>query len=112
MNEHEILLQRIDLLEYHQKLLLMLLIDSKLELYKLVIENGITKQEIERFYFSCNEILIKLAKQKAEGYVYFYPLFDELSAALPVKLDMNEVINACLKQNLYLPLFQEFRKYI
>lgn len=112
MNEHELLLQRIKQLEYHQKLLFKLLNNPKLELYKLVIENGLTEQEVERFYFSCDEMSIKLAEQKAEGYVYFYPLFDELSASLPVKLDIKDVIKACLRQNLYLTLFQELRKYI
>ncbi|MCL6572541.1 MAG: YhaI family protein [Bacillus sp. (in: Bacteria)] len=112
MSEHELLLQRIKQLEYHQKLLFKLLINPKLELYKLFIENGVSEQEVERFYFSCDEMSIKLEEQKAEGYVYFYPLFDELSASLPVKLDIKEVIKACLRQNLYLPLFEEFRKYI
>jgi hypothetical protein len=112
MNEYEVLLQRIKQLEYHQKLLFKLLNNPKLELYKLVIENGVTEQEVDRFYFSCDEMSIKLAEQKAEGYVYFYPLFDELSTSLPVTMDINEVIKACLVQNLYTTLFEEFRKYI
>lgn len=111
MNEHE-LVERINILEYHQKLLLQLLNDPKLDLYKLVIEKGITEQEIKQFYSLCDKMSINLEEQKAEGYVYFHPLFHELSGSLPSKLDMREVINACLTQKLYLPLFQELVKYL
>jgi hypothetical protein len=44
--------------------------------------------------------------------VYFHPLFHELSSSLPSKLNMREIINACLTQKLYLPLFQEMVKYL
>jgi hypothetical protein len=111
MNEYE-LLERINMLEYHQKLLLKLLNDPKLELYKLIIENGITEQETEKFYSLCDKMNLKMEEQKAEGYVYFHPLFHELSVSLPSKLNMGEVINACLTQKLYLPLFQEMVKYL
>jgi hypothetical protein len=58
MNEHQ-LLERINVLEYHQKLLLKLLNDPKLELYKLIIENGITEQEVVQFYSLCDKMNIK-----------------------------------------------------
>ncbi|MFJ5715031.1 DUF1878 family protein [Neobacillus sp. NPDC093127] len=112
MNEHEMLLERINLLEYHQKLLIKLLKNPELKFYQLMIENGITEQEEEKFYYLCDELSMKLEEQKAEGYVYFQPLFDELSASLPAKLSMKEVINTCLAQNLYKPLFQELGKYL
>lgn len=111
MNEYE-LLERIKILEYHQKLLLKLLIDPKLDLYKLIIEKGITEQETKQFYSLCDKMSKKLEEQKAEGYVYFHPLFQELSVSLPSKLDRREVIKACLMQKLYLPLFQELAKYL
>lgn len=111
MNEYE-LLERIKILEYHQKLLLKLLNNPKLDLYKLIIENGISEQEVKQFYSLCDKMSIKLEEQKAEGYVYFHPLFQELSLSLPPKLNMREVINACLTQKLYLPLFQELAKYL
>jgi hypothetical protein len=111
MNEHE-LLERINLLEFHQKLLLKLLNDPKLELYKLIIENGITEHETEKFYSLCDKMNLKMEEQKAEGYVYFHPLFHELSVSLPSTLNIREVINACLTQKLYLPLFQEMVKYL
>jgi hypothetical protein len=111
MNEHQ-LLERINVLEYHQKLLLKLLNDPKLELYKLIIENGITEQEVVQFYSLCDKMNIKFEEQKAEGYVYFHPLFDELSLSLPRTLKIRDVINACLIQKIYPPLFQELEKYV
>jgi len=112
MNEHELLLKRINLLEYHQKLLVKLINNPNLEFYKLIIEYGLTEQEIDKFYYLCNELSIKLDKQKAEGYVYFHPLFVELSASLPAKMKIEEVIMACLLQKIHEPLFQEFEKYL
>jgi hypothetical protein len=111
MNEHE-LLKKINILEFHQKLLLKLLSNPKLELYKLFIENGITEQEVEQFFSLCDKMSIKLEEQKAEGYVYFHPLFHELSVSLPSTLNIREVINACLIQGEYLPLFKELEKYL
>lgn len=111
MNEHE-LLERINVLEYHQKLLLKLLNDPKLELYKLIIENGLTEQEVRNFYSLCDRLNIKFEEQKAEGYVYFHPLFHELSSSLPPTLKIRNVINACLIQKFYLSLFQELEKYL
>ena len=111
MNENE-LLERINVLEYHQRLLLKMLNDPSLELYKLIIENGITEHEVRQFYLICDEMNIKLEEQKAEGYVYFHPLFHELSSSLPPTLKIEDVIYACLKQKICLPLFQELEKYL
>jgi hypothetical protein len=111
MNEQE-LLKRISRLEYHQKLLLKLLINPKLEFYKLIIENGLTEQETNQFYDKCDELCVKLKEQKAEGYVYFQPLFVEFAASIPGNLKIEEVIKACISQKLYEPLFQELKNYI
>jgi hypothetical protein len=111
MIEHELLLDRIKLLEYHQRLIIKLLNNPKLEFYKLIIENGITELETEKFFTKCDELSMKLEEQKAEGYVNFHPLFNELSASLPANLTVKKVIKACIIQDLYEPLFQELGKY-
>ena len=77
-----------------------------------MIDNGLNEQETEKFLALCDKMSIKLEEQKAEGYVYFHPLFEQLSDSLPATLKMDEVIKACLLQNLYEPLFQEFEKYL
>lgn len=111
MNEQQIL-KRIQLLEYHQKLVIMLLKNPNLEFYKLIIENRITEQETQMFYSLCDKLSKKMEEQKAEGFVYFYPLFDEFLDSLPPNLFIKELIHSCLKQQLYEPLFNEFVKYL
>ncbi len=111
MNEKE-LLQRISLLEYHQKLFVKLLNNPNLAFYKLIIENGLTEQEINKFNNKCDELSMKLEQQKAEGFVYFHPLFVELLAFLPGNLKIDEVIKACLHQKLHEPLFLELKNYL
>ncbi|WP_160724619.1 DUF1878 family protein [Bacillus sp. USDA818B3_A] len=112
MNELEVLLQRINLLEFHQKLMVKVLTNPNNDFYRLIIENGITEKETNAFYQLCEKISIKWAEQKAEGYVNFHPLLKELSALLPANLSIEEVIKACLKQGLYEPLFRELQKYL
>ncbi|WP_052404858.1 DUF1878 family protein [Bacillus rubiinfantis] len=112
MSEIQILINKIQLLEFHQKLLLELIRNPKLEFYRLIVESGLSRQEMEHFLSICDHLNEKFAEQKAEGFVHFHPLFAELKAALPVRLNLNEVVHACLTQNLYGPLFQEFAKYL
>ncbi|WHY02020.1 DUF1878 family protein [Neobacillus sp. DY30] len=103
---------RVSILEYHQKLLLKLLTDPNLEFYRLVIENGISEHEVEAFKLLCENLNIKMAKQKAEGFINFHPLFNEFLYLIPEKLNAKEVVYACLKQQLFEPLFKEFTKCI
>lgn len=112
MMEYEKLLEKIQLLEYHQQLLLKLLDNPNLHFYKLIIEKGLTQGFVERFLHLCDKLNMELEKQKAEGFVYFHPLFNELSENLPANVNMKEVVKACLAQKLYEPLFLEFKKYL
>lgn len=111
MDERE-LLKRIQLLEYHQKLLLALVNNPKLEFNKLIIEKGISEQEVQNFFKLCEKMCKKMVEQKAEGFVYFSPLFEEFSTSLPLTLRTEEVVQACLRQNLFESLMIEFKKYI
>lgn len=111
MNEQE-LLQRITLLEYHQKLLLKIVNNPNLNFYKLIIENGISEEEAGKFFAVCDELSMKMAEQKAEGYVYFHPLFRKLADSLPGNLKMKEIIYACISQELFVPLMKEFKNYL
>lgn len=110
-DEHD-LLERISRIEYHQKLLVKLITNPNLEFYKLVIENNLTEKDVKKFFYLCDELSKRMEKQKAEGFVYFHPLFNELSVSLPHKLEVKEVVQACAKQKLFYSLFQEFMKYI
>jgi Protein of unknown function (DUF1878) len=112
MQEFEQLKAQVDLLQYHQKLLVLLVDNPKLEFYRLVIESGLNELEVTRFYIFCDRLSKKMAEQKAEGYVYFHPLFEELLFSLPSSLDARKVVKACLAQNLYRSLFEELSKYM
>jgi hypothetical protein len=111
MDERE-LLNRINLLEYHQKLLIKLISNPNYDFYKLVIEKGITEQEVKYILTICDELSIKMNDQKAEGFVYFYPLFNEFLASLPLNLQAEEVVPACIRQHIFETLMLEFEKYI
>lgn len=105
------LVEKILKLEYHQKLLLKMLRGSTQHFYKLIIEHSLTEQEVNDFYNTCDKLSKDMKEQKAEGFVYFHPLYEELKISLPHSLDIKEVIHACLSQQLYIPLMTEFKKY-
>lgn len=110
MDQYADLQSRVTLLEYHQRLLLKLLAAPNLEFYRLVIENGLSEQEVQAFYQLCENLNIKMEEQKAEGFIHFHPLFNEFLNLLPKKLDVKKVIQSCLNQHLYEPLFKELNK--
>jgi hypothetical protein len=105
-------MEKIKLLEYHQSLLLKMISKSNDAFYKLIIENGIGGDEVRKFEKNCDELSIKFKEQKAEGFVYFHPLFKEFTMILPPGIQAEEVINACIKQGLYLPLMSELKNYL
>ena len=112
MNEQDLLLHRINLLEFHQRLLIKLLRNPNNDFDRLIVENGLSEREVNNFYRLCDELTVKLAEQKAEGFVHFHPLLNQLSAVLPAHLKMEDVVKACLQQRLFEPLFMELRKYL
>ncbi|MDF2856118.1 MAG: hypothetical protein K0Q87_1969 [Neobacillus sp.] len=110
MKENDELLYRINLLEYHQRLLLKLLSDPTLDFYRLVIENGLSEQEVCDFFQLCVKLTESMEEQKAEGFINFQPLYNELSRFSPAGLDVKKVVQSCLRQHLFEPLFTEMNK--
>lgn len=108
MNEQDFL-KRINLLEFHQKLLLKLVSNPQLEFYKLIVEKGISEQDVQRFLRNCDDLNNKMAEQKAEGFVHFHPLLNEFSLSLPSNLQVKEVIQACIGQNIFEEMMSEFQ---
>lgn len=111
MEESEVL-QKLRLIQYHQKLIVSMLEKSNDEFYKLVIKNGLMEEEVNDFFQHCEKLSIDLEEQKAEGFVYFHPLYQHFSDSLNRKLSVKEVINACVTQNLFVPLMKELKTYI
>ncbi|MBS4188771.1 DUF1878 family protein [Bacillus sp. FJAT-49705] len=106
------LLEKIDRLEYQNKLLLKIIENNNQEFYKLVIKNSLAEKEVSAFIYLCEDLSKKLEEQKAEGFVYFHPLFNKFTQHLHPRLEPKEVVKACIKQSLYLPLMKEFQNYL
>ncbi|WP_042349661.1 DUF1878 family protein [Bacillus massiliigorillae] len=104
--------RRIETLEYHQQLLIRMLKFSNDQLYYLIILKNLSRQETEALLDVCESMSEKLQKQKAEGYVTFYPLLNELQAHLPNSISINELVQACLKQGVYVALMQNMKELL
>jgi len=110
--ELQAIIEKLKMLEYHQSLLLKMNISTSEAFYKLIIEKSLSEEEVNQLYRKCEQLSIDYEEQKAEGFVYFHPLFQKFIQVLPPKLTVEEVIFACLKQGLYVPLMTEFKKYL
>ena len=106
------LLKRIKRIEYHQTLLLKMSQTSTQAFYKLIIEKSLGEEDVKRFQLLCEELNNEWKEQKAEGFVYFHPLFNKLTKKLHPALQTEETIEACIAQGIYLPLMTELKKYL
>lgn len=104
--------QRIETLEYHQQLLVRMLKHSKEQLYYLIISKDLSKGETEALLELCELLSNKYEKQKAEGYVTFYPLLTELKANLLSSISPEELVQACLKQGVYVALMEKIQEML
>ncbi|MFB6465228.1 DUF1878 family protein [Cytobacillus sp. Hz8] len=111
MDEKE-LMEKMNRIEYHQSLIIEMISSSRDEFYKLVIHHSLNKQDVDTFYQNCTKLSIKLEEQKAEGFVHFQPLFAEFVSLLTPGLQAKEVISACIRQQLFVPLMVELEKYL
>ncbi|WP_158587383.1 DUF1878 family protein [Neobacillus notoginsengisoli] len=105
-------MERIEMLEYHMRLTAEALDRTPYELNKLVIANKLSEKEAGQFFTLCEKMHKLMEEQKAEGFLNFHPLFNEFSSLLTPKLNPEEVVLACIKQQLFLPLMNEFKKFI
>ncbi|CAM4061992.1 DUF1878 family protein [Lederbergia lenta] len=106
----ENLLARIERLEYHQQLLLKITQETGYEFDKLIIRKKLDKYEVEAFYTLCESMSIRMEEEKAEQFVFHAPLFSEFLHQLNSKLTIEEVIDACMKQKIYVELMQVLQK--
>jgi len=110
--ELQAIMDRIKMLEYHLSLLLKMNKSTSETFFKLIIEKSISEEEVNQFYNQCEKMSKKYKEQKAEGFVYFQPLYENFIRELHPKLNGAEVILACLAQGLYVPIMIEFKKYL
>ncbi|HZG74088.1 MAG TPA: DUF1878 family protein [Chondromyces sp.] len=104
------LLKRIERLEYHQQLLLRMANKEKHEFDWMIVKHMLGKEEVEEFYKLCEELSKKCKEQKAEGFVFHAPLYYEFIERLHPKLNVKEIIQACLAQGMFVPLMRELKR--
>ncbi|MBS4210699.1 DUF1878 family protein [Bacillus sp. FJAT-50079] len=112
MDRLNIILERLARLEYHQKLLLNMMPNKGYEFDQLIIKKNLNEKEVIAFHKLCEEMIKEKEKEKADHYVYHTPLFRDFVHRLNPKLNVEEVIDACIKQNMYVDLMRVFQKNI
>ncbi|MGM7719329.1 DUF1878 family protein [Metabacillus sp. Hm71] len=100
--------KRLETLEYYQTLLLQMIEPNRFPFYRLVMEKGLTRDEIEELYKICDELAFLHEEQKAQGLVIFTDLLTQFAGQLNEKLEIGETIQAMAKQGLYRSLMKEF----
>lgn len=101
--------ERLEKLEYYQSLLMEMVDHHKKPFYSLVIRANLTKEEVEELLKLCESLSNKYEKQKAEGLVIFTPLLTEFAGMLNPKLNVDQTIEAMLKQNMFIPLMSQLK---
>ncbi|APB35539.1 MULTISPECIES: YhaI family protein [Heyndrickxia] len=102
--------QKLERLEFYQTLLLKMIGTSQYPFFRLIMEKQLSKQDIEQFYALCDRLSDELKEQKADKFVFFYPLFQKFKDSLHEKLQPAEVIAACLQQGLYPELMKALKR--
>ncbi|WP_019240383.1 MULTISPECIES: DUF1878 family protein [Bacillus] len=108
----ENLLKRIEVLEYHQQLLIRMLKETNQPLYYFIIVNNLSRSETEHILEICEMMNKKFQKQKAEGYVTFYPLLQELQANISPSISIKDLVDACIKQEVYVLFMEEMKQLL
>jgi hypothetical protein len=111
LDESEVL-KELSLIRYHQRLIIDMLDRSDKEFYKLIVYYRLSEEEVKEFFHLCESLNMELEEQKAEGFVYYHPLYRQFLERLNKKLTAREVIHACISQKLYLTLMAELENYI
>ncbi len=95
------LLARLEKLEYHQKLLLEMIDPNDFKFNWMIINKNLCEDEVKELHQLCEQLSKDMEKQRAEGFVFCAPLFQQFVNELNNKLKPHEVIQACLQQKLY-----------
>lgn len=103
---------RLKRLEYHQSLMLEMINPNEKPFNYLIIKAGLHEEDTNKIVEHCEELSKKYEKQKAEGFVVFTQLLTEFANMLSPNLELEGTIEALLKQNMFIPLMNEFKKLL
>ncbi|THE11079.1 DUF1878 family protein [Bacillus timonensis] len=101
--------ERLARLEYYQSLILSLLGDKLPTFYKMIMEAGLTKTDVEFLLQNCEAMSKEYKKQKAEGFIGFTPLLTQFVGMLHPRLDPKVTIHVLAQESKYAPLMDEFK---
>ena len=102
--------EEIEMLRFHQRLLLKLIRNPQAKLDYLFVEKNFTRREAEELHALCDMLSKRYEIEKAEGYMNFRPLFSQLEKNLNPKTTIKECIEACLSQGVYVSFMKEMEK--
>ncbi|MEK3887527.1 DUF1878 family protein [Bacillus sp. FSL K6-3431] len=104
------LVARLERLEYYQQLLINMVPENGHEFDQLIIRKNLDEKEVKAFYALCEEMSMKVEEEKAAQFVFHAPLFKDFLSQLNPKLNIEEVIDACERQKLFLDLMKVLQK--
>jgi Protein of unknown function (DUF1878) len=107
MNDLE---KEINTLKFHQKLLVKAIRNEHNELDLLFVEKNVSEEEANEIIKICEELSKQFEIEKAEGYINFQPLLKQLVRKLNRKVLVQELIEACLLQGLFIPFMKEMKR--
>ncbi|OIJ21368.1 hypothetical protein BKP45_00895 [Anaerobacillus alkalidiazotrophicus] len=96
-------------LEFYQELLLSVT-NTAYPFYSLIINNKLSKKEVEEIFYLCKHLNNEYEKQKEEGFVTFFPLLTHFVGMLNYKLDPFQTLGALHDQGIYRDLTNELIK--
>ncbi|HHY74451.1 MAG TPA: DUF1878 family protein [Bacillus bacterium] len=102
--------KRLKKIEYHQRLLLEMIQTQNFPVYRLIVKNDLSEEEVEELFKLCDDLTIQYEQQKEEGFVYFMPLLTQFINLVNKKLDPEETIHAFLEQKMYVTLMEVLKK--
>lgn len=104
--------KKLERLEFQIQLLLEMTDQTKFPFYHLIIQNGLSKEEVQQIYQLCENLTEEYNEQKAQGLLNFTDLLTLFAGQLNPKLDVNKTIEAMYNQGLFKPLMTEFKHLI
>ncbi|WP_349729022.1 DUF1878 family protein [Peribacillus frigoritolerans] len=99
--------EEIEILRFHQRLLLNMIRNPEAKLDYLFVEKNFTKKEAEELLKTCDTLSKRYEIEKAEGYMNFRPLFNQFERNINSKITIMECVDACLSQGLYVSFMRE-----
>lgn len=102
--------KRVEILEYHMQLLLNMSNRNQYPFDFMIVAKGLSKQEVNELMNLCQELDRQYKEQKAQGLLYYTDLLTLFAGQLNEKLDVNETIDAMLKQGMFKELMADFKR--